>query len=129
MIFTQDLVRKKYPILSSNVQSDAGKKENLKSLNIIGINTKAKLWFSDSTFLPDEKQTKFRRDYLNFDVTAVQHFQRNFSLMFLLLNMLSIFILKNVTYHVLQVQYLTSSYQYVLPTATVSNLLSLSTHQ
>ena len=79
MIFTQNLVRKKYPILSSNVQFDAGKKENLNPLNIIGINTKAKLWFSDSTFLPDEKQTKFRRDYLNFDVTAVQHFQRNFS--------------------------------------------------
>ena len=129
MIFTQNLVRKKYPVESSNVQFDAGKKENSKPLNIIAIGTKAKLWFSDSTFLPDEKQTKFRRDYLNFDVTAVQHFQRNFSLMFLLLNMLSIFILKNVTYHVLQAQYLTSSYQFVLHTITVSNLFSLSTHQ
>ena len=64
--------------LCSNIYIDVGKKENLKPLNLIDIGTKAKLLFSDSTFFPDEKQTKFRQDCLNFYVTAMQHLQKSF---------------------------------------------------
>ena len=61
--------------LESNIYIDVSKKENLKPLNLIGIDTKAKLMFPNSTFFPDEKQTKFREDCLKFYVAAVQHLQ------------------------------------------------------
>ena len=77
MIFSQNLSRKKK--LSSDLESsiyiDISKKKNLKPLNVIYIGTKAKLMFTNSTFLPDEKQTKFRKDCLKFYVAAVQHLQ------------------------------------------------------
>ena len=37
------------------------------------LGTRAKLMFTNSTFFPDEKQTKFGKDCLNFYVAAVQH--------------------------------------------------------
>ena len=61
--------------LESNIYIDVSKKENLKPSNLIDIGTKAKLMFSNSTFFPDEKQTKFRKDCLKFYVAAVQHLQ------------------------------------------------------
>ena len=61
--------------LKSNMYIDVSKKENLKPLNVIDIGTKAKLMFTNSTFFPDEKQTKFRKDCLKFYVAAVQHLQ------------------------------------------------------
>ena len=54
--------KKKSLYLSSNVQIDVGKKAYLRQLNLIDISTEAKLLFSDSKFLSDEKQTKFRQD-------------------------------------------------------------------
>ena len=55
-------------------------KENLKPLNLIDIGTKGKLMFTNSIFFPDEKQTKFRKDWLKFYVAAVQHLQSNLHL-------------------------------------------------
>ena len=61
--------------LEFNIYIDISKKENLKPLDLIDIGTKAKLMFTNSTFFPDEKQTKFRKDCLKFYVAAVQHLQ------------------------------------------------------
>ena len=47
----------------------------MKPSNLIDIGTKAKLMLTNSTFFPDEKQTKFRKDSLKFYVAAVQHQQ------------------------------------------------------
>ena len=66
--------------LEFNIYIDISKKENLKPLNLIDIGTKAKLMCTNSTFFPDEKQTKFRKDCLKFYVTAVQHLQSKLSL-------------------------------------------------
>ena len=73
----QDLSKKKTPSdLDSNIYIDISKKENLKNpLSLIDIGTKAKLMFTNLTFFPDEKQTKFRKDCLKFYVAAVQHLQ------------------------------------------------------
>ena len=74
--------KKKNPSdLDSNIYIDISKKENLKNpLSLIDIGTKAKLMFTNLTFFPDEKQTKFRKDCLKFYVTAVQHLQSKLSL-------------------------------------------------
>ena len=61
--------------LESYIYIDMSQKENLKPLNLIDIGTKGKLMFTNSIFFPDEKQTKFRKDWLKFYVTAVQHLQ------------------------------------------------------
>ena len=61
--------------LEFNIYIDISKKENLKPLNLVDIGTKAKLMCTNSTFFPDEKQTKFRKDCLKFYVAAVQHLQ------------------------------------------------------
>ena len=61
--------------LEFNIYIDISKKENLKPLNLIHIGTKAKLMCTNSTFFPDEKQTKFRKDCLKIYVAAVQHLQ------------------------------------------------------
>ena len=78
----QDLSKKKTPSdLDSNIYIDISKKENLKNpLSLIDIGAKAKLMFTNLTFFPDEKQTKFRKDCLKFYVTAVQHLQSKLSL-------------------------------------------------
>ena len=47
----------------------------MKPLNLVDTVTMAKLMFTNSTFFPDEKQTKFRKDCLKFYVAAVQHLQ------------------------------------------------------
>ena len=62
--------KKLFSDLESNIYIDVSKKENLKPLNLIEIGTKAKLMSTNSTFFPDEKQTKFTKDCLKFCVAA-----------------------------------------------------------
>ena len=52
---------------------DLGKKENLKPLNLIDIGTKVKVMRLD--FFPNEKETKFRKDCLQFYVTSINDLQ------------------------------------------------------
>ena len=61
--------------LESNIYIDVSQKKNLKPLNLIDTCTKAKLMFTNASFFPDEKQTKFRKDYLKFYTAAVQYLQ------------------------------------------------------
>ena len=70
-------IRKKFLPDDTNdcIAIDVNKKENIKYLHLIDIGTKAKVMFSDSTFFPEDKQTKFRKDCLQFYVTSVQYLQ------------------------------------------------------
>ena len=52
---------------------DLGKKENMKPLNLIDVEIKAKVMFADSNFFPNKKQTKFRKDCLEFYVPVINY--------------------------------------------------------
>ena len=52
---------------------DLGKKENMKPLNLIDAEIKAKVMFADSNFFPNKKQTKFRKDCLQFYVPVINY--------------------------------------------------------
>ena len=70
--------------LESSIYIDVSKKENLNPLNLIDIGTKTKLMSTDSTFFPDEKQTKFRIDCLKLSSMLQQYniYKANFLLIF-----------------------------------------------
>ena len=68
-------LKKKVLSNESCANIELSKKENLKFVNLIDIGTKAKVMFADSNFFPDEKQTKFRKDCLQFYMTAINYLQ------------------------------------------------------
>lgn len=53
--------------------NDLGKKENLKLLNLIDVETTVKVMFGGSNLFLDEKQTKFSKDCLQFNVTVMNY--------------------------------------------------------
>ena len=116
MTFNQNLSTKKklFSDLESNIYIAVSRKENLKSLNFIDFDTKAKLMFNNSTLFPNEKQTKFRKDSLKFYLATVQHLQSKLSLGIPFVNMHSSCIPKGVSFLMLQVLYQILHYQFVL---------------
>ena len=63
--------------LAKNVYINVGDEKKLKPLSKIDVGTKAKTLISNNSVIKDDDTEKFRKNCLNFYVTAVQYLQSN----------------------------------------------------
>ena len=63
--------------VTKNIYINVGEEKNIKPFSALDLGTKAKILLSNNDIMSSGAEKKFRKDCVNFFITAVQHLQKN----------------------------------------------------